>query len=38
MGVHVNQTTGEETVTSSFRIHYSKTGIHIVPTIKKGDE
>ncbi|WP_119877665.1 polymorphic toxin type 50 domain-containing protein [Geobacillus thermopakistaniensis] len=22
----------------SFRIHYSKTGTHIVPTIKKGEE
>lgn len=38
IGVHIDQTTGKETVTSSFRIHYSKTGTHIVPTIEGGEE
>ncbi|CAG9620873.1 minor capsid protein [Sutcliffiella rhizosphaerae] len=38
IGVYVNQTTGEEIVTSSFRIHYSKSGTHIVPTLERGDE
>lgn len=33
IGVHVNQTTGKETPTKAFKIHYSKKGVHIVPTL-----
>jgi SPP1 gp7 family putative phage head morphogenesis protein len=33
IGVHINQQTGKETVTKSFKIHYGKKGVHIVPTL-----
>ncbi|MCL1986979.1 MAG: polymorphic toxin type 50 domain-containing protein [Firmicutes bacterium] len=32
IGVNVIQDTGLETPTNKFKIHYSKTGTHIVPT------
>ncbi|ADU94518.1 head morphogenesis protein SPP1 gp7 [Geobacillus sp. Y412MC52] len=35
IGVYVDQTTGEEVKTKDFKIHYSKTGTHIVPTLIK---
>lgn len=35
MGVAVNPTTGEETETKRFAIHYGKRGTHIVPTQEK---
>ncbi|MFJ7971309.1 minor capsid protein [Psychrobacillus sp. NPDC096389] len=38
IGVYIDQTTGKELITSAFRIHYSKTGTHIVPTLKRGEE
>ena len=31
IGVEINPVTGTETVTNRFLIHYSKTGVHIVP-------
>ena len=31
IGILVNPDTGEETVTSNFTIHYSRTGTHVVP-------
>lgn len=34
IGVNVNNVTMEETETSSFIIHYSSKGVHIVPTLK----
>lgn len=33
IGIHVNQSTGVETPTKAFNIHYGKTGTHIVPTL-----
>lgn len=33
IGCHINQTTGFVTETNCFRIHYSGTGTHIVPTL-----
>lgn len=35
IGININQDTGEQTPTSSFKIHYSDNGTHIVPTIKE---
>ena len=35
VGILVNSSTSEETYTSSFTIHYSKTGTHIVPAPKR---
>ena len=32
IGVRINPTTLEETITNRFVIHYSKTGTHVVPT------
>ena len=34
IGVNINLKTGEQTITNRFIIHYSKTGAHIVPTLK----
>ncbi|MEG2348578.1 MAG: phage minor capsid protein [Clostridia bacterium] len=34
IGVSINKDTKVETITNKFYIHYSKTGVHIVPTIK----
>lgn len=34
IGVNINQKTNEETPTNQFYIHYSQSGIHIVPTLK----
>jgi len=34
VGVSINNLTGTETVTSSFKIHYSKRGTHIVPFVR----
>ncbi|EGT4599354.1 phage head morphogenesis protein [Clostridioides difficile] len=33
IGVNVNNITGEKTLTNKFKIHYSKTGTHIVPAL-----
>ncbi|MEK3993693.1 minor capsid protein [Psychrobacillus sp. FSL K6-2365] len=33
IGIHVNQDTGVETPTNAFKLHYGKTGTHIVPTL-----
>lgn len=38
VGVSIDPKTGKETVTNRFYIHYSKTGVHIVPTLKGADE
>ena len=35
VGVNINPTTGEETTTNRFTIHYSKTGTHIVPAERR---
>jgi len=35
VGVLVNSATGVETITNSFTIHYSKTGVHIVPAPRR---
>lgn len=35
IGVNINNVTGEQTSTNRFYIHYSKTGTHIVPTLKE---
>ncbi|MCL2198180.1 MAG: polymorphic toxin type 50 domain-containing protein [Defluviitaleaceae bacterium] len=32
IGVNIDPTTGEETYTNKFVIHYSKTGTHVVPS------
>ncbi|XZI40736.1 polymorphic toxin type 50 domain-containing protein [Clostridium perfringens] len=37
IGVNLNISTGEETPTNKFKIHYSKKGTHIVPTLKGGN-
>lgn len=34
IGVNINNITGEKTSTDRFYIHYSKNGVHIVPTLK----
>ncbi len=34
IGVYIDQSTGETVETDSFRIHYRKTGAHIVPTLR----
>ncbi|KXT79107.1 Phage minor capsid protein [Streptococcus sp. DD13] len=34
IGIYIDQSTGEMFETDSFRIHYSKTGAHIVPTLR----
>jgi len=34
IGINVNLKTQEETLTKQFKIHYSKTGVHIVPTLE----
>lgn len=34
IGVSVDKTTNKRTPTQKFKIHYSKTGTHIVPTLK----
>lgn len=34
IGVYIDQDTGEQFETEHFRIHYRKTGSHIVPTLK----
>ena len=36
IGVSINPITFEKTSTNKFYIHYSKTGVHIVPTNKGG--
>lgn len=33
IGVPVDQKTAKETSANAFTIHYSKTGVHIVPTL-----
>lgn len=33
IGVHVSLSTGIETPSNCFKIHYSKSGTHIVPTL-----
>ncbi len=38
IGVSINPKTGKETATNRFYIYYSKTGVHIVPTLKGADE
>ena len=40
VGVVVNNLTGEEVLTTTFKIHYSKNGVHIVPDYpsKKGNK
>lgn len=35
IGMNVNRDTREETETNQFYIHYSKTGVHVVPTYPK---
>jgi len=35
IGVVVNHHTRDETITNCFTIHYSRTGTHIVPTLRK---
>lgn len=35
VGVYIDQSTGETFDTDSFRIHYRKTGAHIVPTLER---
>ena len=35
IGMNVNPTTKEETITNRFIIHYSRTGTHIVPTERR---
>lgn len=35
VGVYIDQSTGETFETDSFRIHYRKTGAHIVPTLER---
>ena len=35
VGVYIDQSTGEAFETDSFRIHYRKTGAHIVPTLER---
>lgn len=37
IGVNLNVSTGEKTPTNKFKIHYSKKGTHIVPTLKGGN-
>ena len=32
IGVHIEQATGLQTTTNSFAMHYSKRGIHLVPS------
>ena len=32
MGIHIDESTGIETVTNGFSIHYSNRGAHIVPS------
>ena len=36
VGKIVNPDTGEEDITNTFTIHYSRTGTHIVPAPRKG--
>lgn len=38
IGKSVNLKTKEETETNRFKIHYSKTGVHIVPTLEGSDK
>lgn len=35
IGININNLTGAETATNSFKIHYSKTGVHVVPTMQE---
>ena len=35
VGVTVNPDTGEEETTNTIKIHYSKTGVHVVPTKRR---
>lgn len=35
VGVYIDQSTGETFETDSYRIHYRKTGAHIVPTLER---
>ena len=35
VGVNVNPNTKDEALTNIFKIHYSRTGTHIVPTLKR---
>ena len=37
IGFSINNVTGEKTVTNRFKIHYSKKGTHIVPTLQGGE-
>ena len=34
VGVNVNPVTGQETPTNRLYVYYSKTGTHVVPTLK----
>ncbi|MDR2168428.1 MAG: hypothetical protein LBE35_11380 [Clostridiales bacterium] len=36
IGVNIDPTTGEETTTNRFTIHYSDVGTHIVPAVREG--
>lgn len=38
IGVCINNITGEKTSTNKFKIHYSKKGTHIVPTVKGSEK
>lgn len=38
IGININNQTGELTETNRFYIHYSKDGVHIVPTLKGVDK
>lgn len=38
IGVNISNETGKKTSTNRFYIHYSKSGTHIVPTLKGADE
>jgi len=35
IGVNVNNRTNEHSSTNKFKVHYSKKGVHIVPTKKE---
>lgn len=38
VGINIDPKTGKETATNRFYIYYSKTGVHIVPTLKGADK
>ena len=35
IGVNISPSTGEETITNRFTIHYSRTGTHVVPAKRR---